>query len=65
MPVHQPPAFNAFDRGKGAVDVAVAERHAVIVAVIELGEIAVEVLLFTMLINAAHPAFEDTEIAFR
>jgi hypothetical protein len=28
-------AFCAFDRGKGAVDVAVAECHAVIVAVVE------------------------------
>jgi hypothetical protein len=37
LPVHQPLAFNAFDRGKSAVDVAVAERHAVIVAVVELG----------------------------
>ena len=39
LPVHQALAFHAFDCGKGAVDVAVAERHAVIVAEIELGQI--------------------------
>ena len=65
LPVHQPLAFNATDRGEGAVDVTVAERHAVIVAVVELGEIAVKVFLFAMLINAAHAALEDREIAFR
>src|SRR5208282_408789 len=35
LPVHQPLAFNAADRGEGAVDVAVAERDAVIVTVVE------------------------------
>ena len=64
LPVHQPLAFNAFDRGKGAVDVAVAERHAVIVAVVELGKIPMQMLLFAMLIHAAHSALEDREVAF-
>lgn len=65
LPVHQPLAFDAADRGKGAVDVAVAERHAMIVAVIELGKVAMQMLLFAVLINTAHSAFEDREVAFR
>ena len=65
LPVHQPLAFNATDRGEGAVDVAIAERDAVIVAVIELGKVAVQMLLFAVLVHATHSAFEDREIAFR
>ena len=38
---------------------------AVIVAVVELGKIPMQMLLFAMLINAAHSALEDREIAFR
>ena len=64
LPVHQPLAFNATDRGEGAVDVAVAERHAVIVTVVELGEITMKVLLFAVLIYAAHSALEDREVTF-
>ena len=65
LPVHQPLAFNATDRGEGAVDVAVVERDAVIIAVVELGEIAVKVFLFAVLVDATHSAFEDREITFR
>jgi hypothetical protein len=54
LPVHQPLASDTTDRGEGAVDVAVAERDAVIVAMVELGEIAVQMLLFAVLIDTAH-----------
>ena len=40
-----------------------AKRNAVAVAKIELGEIAVQVLLAAMLVDALHPAFEDREEA--
>lgn len=42
----------------GAILVADAERYAVVVAEIELCEIAVQVLLGTMLVRPAHAAFE-------
>ena len=65
LPVHQPLAFNAANRGEGAVDVAVTERNAVIVAMVELSKITMQMFFFAVLINAAHTAFEDREVAFR
>jgi hypothetical protein len=41
LPVHQPRSFDAANRRKSAVDVAVAKRRAVIVAVVALGKGAV------------------------
>ena len=37
---------------------------AVIVAEVKFREVAVQMLLFAMLVHAAHPALEDREIAF-
>ncbi len=41
-----------------------AELFAVIIAEIELGEIAMQMLLVAMLVHAEHAALEDTEIVF-
>jgi len=65
LPVHQPLAFDAADRRNGAVGIADAKRNAVIVAEIELGKVAVQMLLGTVLIDATHAALEDREVAFR
>jgi len=62
--VGQPLAFDALDRGFGAVDVADAERHAMVVTEIKFREIPMQVLLSAVLIHALHPALEDREIAF-
>lgn len=59
LPVCEALAFDAFDRGKSAVNVAVAERNAVIVAVIVFGKIPMQMFFFAVLVNAAHAAFED------
>jgi len=51
------------DRTGCALFIVNAKLDAVAVAEIELGEIAVKVLLATVLINAVHSALKDGEIA--
>ena len=46
-PIGQPLALDAGQRDLGAIDVVKAERDAVVVAEVELGEVAVQVLLAT------------------
>ena len=48
----------------GAREIVHAERLAGIVSEIELGEVAVQMLLGAVLIDANHPALEDAKDAF-
>jgi hypothetical protein len=50
---------------RGTFPVIEAETNAVIVAEVVFRQIAVQMLLGAVLIDAAHPALEDREIAFR
>ena len=52
-------ADEALKHPVGPLQIVTAERHAVAVAEIELCQIAVQVFLFAVLIDAAHAAFED------
>jgi hypothetical protein len=63
LSISQPLAFDALDRFCSAHSVIHAKRDAVRIAEIELGEIAVTVLLFAMLIDALHAALEDRVVA--
>ncbi len=62
--IGQPLPFDALDRGMRAGGITHAELFAVIIAEIELGEIAMQMLLVAMLVHAEHAALEDTEIVF-
>ena len=62
--IGEPLAFDAFDSGFGAVNVAVAEPNAMVVAEVKFREIAVQMLLVAVLINSLHAALEDRERAF-
>lgn len=46
-----------------AIGIAEAERNAVIVAEVELGKVAMQMLLTALLVDAAHAALEDGEHA--
>ena len=60
-----PLAFDALEGGCGAILVSPAERRgAVVVAEIELREVAVQVLLSAVLTDATYAALEDQELAF-
>src|SRR5229473_2824683 len=61
--VGEPLPADTLDRPLGALVIVDAEGSAVAVPEIELGEVAVQVPLITMLINAAHPTLEDAEKA--
>lgn len=58
-PIGQPLAYRATDRAIGALAVVNPELGAVAVAEIELCQIAVQVLLGAMLVDALHAALED------
>ena len=58
-------ARDALDRNFRAVGIAVAEPDAVIVAEIIFRQVAMQMLLFAVLIDALHAAFEDREETFR
>ena len=62
--VGEPLTYHTLQRFVGALGIFNSERRAVAVTEIELGEIAVQVLLAAPLIDALHPALEDAEIAF-
>src|SRR4051812_43939597 len=62
--IRQPLAFDSLNRGFGPVNIAVAQADSVIVAEIKFRKIAVQVLLFAVLINAARAALEDGERPF-
>ena len=58
-PIGQAFAFRALNGDLGAGRIVVAEADAVRVAKIELGQIAVQMLLAAMLVDAFHAALED------
>jgi hypothetical protein len=63
--VGQPLADRAQQRRLGAHGVVHAQPDPVVVAEIELGEVAVEVLLAAVLVDALHAPLGDREVAFR
>jgi hypothetical protein len=65
LPVHQALAFRALHGLHRPVNIAVAELNAVIVAEVKFCRVAVQVLFLAVLVDAAHVALEDREIAFR
>lgn len=64
LPVGEPLALRATDRGKGAVGIVEAELFAGVVTEIVFGQVPVQVLLFAVLVDAFHSTFEDGEHAF-
>src|SRR5689334_22152101 len=61
--IGQPLALGALDRLLGALAVFDAECLAHVVAELEFGQIAVQVLLAAVLIDALHPALENREVS--
>jgi hypothetical protein len=65
LPVQEALALHASDRRKSAINITDAERDSVVVAEIIFGQVPVQMLLSAVLLDAAHPAFEDRKITFR
>jgi hypothetical protein len=63
-PVRETLAFNALHSKRRTFPIVHTEGNAVIVAEIKFREIAMQMLLIAMLIDAAHTALEDREVAF-
>ena len=57
-------ADDALQQRVGAVAVIAAKSLTVGVAEVKFSQIAVQVLLLAVLVDALHPALEDAEIAF-
>ena len=57
--IREPLALRAFDRGLGAVHVVNSKRDPIVVAEVKFREIAVQVVLAAMLVDALHSALED------
>src|SRR4051812_28679136 len=64
LPIGQALADHAQQRRVSASRVVNAERHAVVVAELELREVAVKVLLTAVLVDTLHAALEDAERSF-
>ena len=62
--IGEPLANDTLEHRIGAVRVVVAEGDTVAVAEIELCQIALQMLLAAMLVDATHPALEDRKEAF-
>src|SRR3954471_16617710 len=62
-PIRQPLALHAEKGCLGALAIVHTQRDAVVVAELELGHVAVQVLLVAVLVDALHPALEDREVA--
>src|SRR5207248_1424242 len=62
--IGQPLSLSPFDGAHRAHHVVNAKGDAVAVPKIELTQVAVQVAIAAMLVDAAHPAFEDREEAF-
>jgi hypothetical protein len=62
-PIGQALALDAAQRRVGTGRVIHAEGGAVIVSEVELGEVAMEVFLAAMMVDATHPALENAEEA--
>jgi hypothetical protein len=65
LTVREALACRALDCKGRTFPVAVTQLDAVIVAKVEFGEIAMQMFLAAMLIDAAHAALENREVAFR
>ena len=63
-PIGQPLADDALHGAGGALHVIYAEPNAIAIAEIELRQIAVQMLLAAMLVDALHAALEDRVVAF-
>ncbi len=63
-PIGKPLAFDARHSAVSALSIVHAKCNAVAVPEVELGKVAVKVLLPAMLIDALHSALEDREVAF-
>src|SRR6202051_995213 len=61
--IGQPLADSALNRAGGALNVIYAEPNAVAISEIELRQIAVQMLLLAMLVDAFHAALEDRIVA--
>lgn len=61
--IGQPLALDALKRGNRPRCIAVAIRHAVVIPELKFGQIAMQVRLATVLIDALHAALEDAERA--
>ena len=59
--IGEPLAFDAEQSAGGASSIINAKLDAIAIAEIELGEIAVQMPLVTMLVDASHPALEHRE----
>lgn len=62
LSISQPLAFRATDRFKRAVNVAIAEFDAMVLTEIELGKVAMQVLIAAVLIDALHALLKQAEI---
>ena len=62
--IRQPLAFHTKESLFRPLFIIHAFCDAVVIAAVELGQIAVKVLFGAMLVNALHTAYEDREIAF-
>jgi hypothetical protein len=63
-PIRETLASGVLYGKRRTLTIIVAERDAVIVAPIVFRQVAVQMLLFTVLIDALHAALENTEVAF-
>lgn len=61
--IRDPLANDAVQRASGTTAIVDTVRDAVVIPKLELGKVAVQMLLAAMLINALHGALEDAEIA--
>jgi hypothetical protein len=61
LPVREALAFRALQSRERPVAIVAPEPGAVIVAEIELGKVAVKVLLAAVLVHAGHAPLEDRE----
>jgi len=64
-PISQTLSNDALYGAFSSLNVVYAQPNTIAIAEIELREIAMQVLLFAVLIHALHAALEDREIAFR
>src|ERR1700724_288113 len=62
--ISKPLSDDTFQRAFGAFYVIYAKPNAIAIAKVKFGEIAMQMLLAAMLVDALHAAFEDRIVAF-
>src|ERR1700730_11292070 len=62
--IREPLPNDALQRAFGALCIVNAKLHAVVIAKIELGDVAMQMLLAAMLVDAFHAALENRIVAF-